>query len=462
MTPPAGAEPAGRAEVLRRDDQRYVWHPFTPMSEWCAEPPLVIAAGDGNHLVDVDGNRYLDAVSSLWANVHGHRHPRLDAALAEQAGRIAHSTMLGLANVPATELARRLVAIAPERLVKVFYAGDGASAVEIALKMAFQYQALTGREGRDLFLRLGEAYHGDTIGSVSVGGIGIFHRIFGPLLFDTVEAPSPYCYRCPLGLARPECAMACADELERLAAQNADRIAAVIVEPLVQAAAGMITAPDGYLRRVRETCDRHGLLMIVDEVATGFGRTGRMFACTAEGVQPDLMTVGKGITGGYLPLSAVLTTQEVFDAFLGRPEEHRTFFHGHTYTGNPLAAAVAVANLDVFEEERTVERLAPRIELLAALLRQRVAPLRHVGDVRQKGLMVGIELVRDRDTKEPFDGGLRVGDRVQRLARGHGVIMRPLGDVVVLMPPLSITQDELDRLVAVTARCIDEATEAVR
>src|SRR5437588_2354129 len=346
-----------RTRALQRDDVRYVWHPFTQMSEWCAEDPLVIEAGEGCDLVDTDGNRYLDAVASLWANVHGHRHPRLDAALADQAGRIAHSTMLGLANVPATELARRLVEIAPPGLEKVFYAGDGASAVEIAVKMAFEYWRLRGVEGRNLFLRLGEAYHGDTIGAVSVGGIDLFHGIFGPLLFPTVKAPSPYCYRCPLDVSPESCGMACAHELDRLLGENADSVAAVIVEPVVQAAAGMITQPAGYLRRVRESCDRHGVLLIVDEVATGFGRTGRMFACTAEGVAPDLMTIGKGLTGGYLPLSAVLTTQEVFDAFLGPPEAHRALYHGHTYTGNPLSAAVALANLDVFEEEGTIAAL---------------------------------------------------------------------------------------------------------
>jgi adenosylmethionine-8-amino-7-oxononanoate aminotransferase len=447
-----------RTRALQRDDVRYVWHPFTQMSEWCAEDPLVIESGDGCELVDTDGNRYLDAVSSLWANVHGHRHPRLDAALADQAGRIAHSTMLGLANVPATQLARRLVEIAPPGLAKVFYAGDGASAVEIAVKMAFEYWRLRGVEGRNLFLRLGEAYHGDTIGAVSVGGIDLFHGIFGPLLFPTVKAPSPYCYRCPLGVSPESCGMACADELDRLLGENADAVAAVIVEPVVQAAAGMITHPPGYLRRVRESCDRHGALLIVDEVATGFGRTGRMFACSAEGVAPDLMTIGKGLTGGYLPLSAVLTTQEVFDAFLGPPEAHRALYHGHTYTGNPLSAAVALANLDVFEEEGTIAALEPRMALLERRLEEVVRPLPHVGDVRRAGLRVGIELVEDRQSKRPFPPARQTGALVARLAREHAVIMRPLGDVVVLMPPLAISLEDLDRLVRVTADCIARAT----
>ena len=335
------------------------------MEEWCAGEPLVIAAGEGCELIDTEGNRYLDGVASLWANVHGHRVPRLDAALAEQAGRIAHCTMLGLANVPATELAGRLAAMAPARLEKVFYAGDGACAVEIALKMAFEYWSLRGVEGRDTFLKLEEAYHGDTVGAVSVGGIDLFHRIFGPLLFETVKAPTPNAFRREAGLTEAEHGEWAASEMERLVAENADRLAAVVVEPLIQAAAGMLTHPPGYLRRVREACDRHDVLLIVDEVATGFGRTGRMLACEAEGVEPDLMTLGKGLTGGYLPLSAVLTSGEVFDAFLGAPDSGRTFYHGHTYTGNPLAAAVAVANLDLFEEEDVIGGLPPKIALLA-------------------------------------------------------------------------------------------------
>jgi adenosylmethionine-8-amino-7-oxononanoate aminotransferase len=448
-----------RTAELRADDRAFVWHPFTQMRGWTAGEPIVIERGEGCELVDTDGRRYLDGVSSLWCNVHGHRHPRLDAALVAQAGRIAHSTMLGLANVPATELARRLVALAPKRLTRVFYAGDGASAVEIALKMAFQYWRLRGEEGRDRFVKLGEAYHGDTVGAVSVGGIDVFHERFGPLLFDTVRAPSPYCYRCPLGLERATCGMACADELERLVARHADRLAAVIVEPLVQAAAGMITAPAGYLRRAREACDRHGLLLIVDEVATGFGRTGRMLACTAEDVEPDLMTVGKGLTGGYLPLSAVLTSEAVYEAFLGEPADGRTFYHGHTYTGNQLACAVALASLDVFAQEETIAGLAPKVELVARRLEADVRPLRHVGDVRQAGLMVGIELVADRASKRPFPPERLVGARVADLAVPRGVIMRPLGDVVVLMPPLSMTAAQLDRLLDVTAECIGEATE---
>ena len=443
-------------ELLREVDRRHVWHPFTQMRSWCAEQQLVIAGGEGCELIDTDGNRYLDGVASLWANVHGHRHPRLDAAVTEQAGRLSHSTMLGLANVPATELAGRLVDLAPERLRKVFYAGDGACAVEIAVKMAFEYWALRGVEGRHRFLKLDEAYHGDTIGAVSVGGIDVFHRIFGPLLFDTVAVPTPNAYRRPHDLSVADYEEAAAGAMESALAEHASTLAAVVVEPLVQAAAGMLTHPHGYLRRVREACDRHDVLLIVDEVATGFGRTGRMLACEAEGVEPDLMTLGKGLTGGYLPLSAVLTSDRVYEAFLGEPHEGRAFYHGHTYTGNPLAAAVALANLDVFEEEAVLAGLPPKVELVGQLLARHVAGAPGVGDVRQEGLMVGVELVADPLIKEPFPPEVRLGDRICARAVEHGVIVRPLGDVLVLMPPLAMRPDQLERLVEVLGICIRE------
>ncbi len=441
---------------LREADRRFVWHPFTQMRSWCAESQVVIAAGEGCELIDTDGKRYLDGVSSLWANLHGHRHPRLDAAVADQAGKISHGTMLGLANVPATELAERLVGLAPGRLQKVFYAGDGACAVEIAVKMAFEYWSLRGETGRDLFLKLDEAYHGDTIGAVSVGGIDLFHRIFGPLLFPTIAAPTPNAYRRPHDLTPEGYEELATAAMESAVAEHARRLAAVVIEPRIQAAAGMLTHPPGYLRRVREACDRHDVLLIVDEVATGFGRTGPMFSCEAEGVEPDLMTLGKGLTGGYLTLSAVLASDGVYDAFLGEPDEGRTFYHGHTYTGNPLAAAVALANLDVFEEESVLGGLAPKVEAMRRGLAERVAPHPHAGDVRQLGMMAGIELVADRASKDPFPVSRQVGNRICARAVEHGVIMRPLGDILVLMPPLATSIEQIERLVEVTGVCIDE------
>ncbi|MBI2169414.1 MAG: adenosylmethionine--8-amino-7-oxononanoate transaminase [Actinobacteria bacterium] len=429
------------------------------MSVWLNDDPLVIERGEGCELIDTDGNRYLDGVSSLWVNIHGHGHPAIDAAIREQLDAVAHSTFLGLTHPPAIELAARLVAIAPGDLTRVFFSENGAAAVEVALKMAYSYWRNQGQE-RDRFVRLQHAYHGDTIGAVSIGGIERFHDSYRPLLFATAELPAPYCYRCPLGKEYPSCDIACADELEPLLAREGDRVAAVVVEPLVQGAAGMITAPDGHLARVAEIVRRHGVLLVVDEVATGFGRTGRMFASEIDGVEPDIMCLAKGITGGYLPLSATLATEAVFDAFLGAPEEHKTLYHGHSYSANPLCCAAALANLAVFEEERTLEGLEPKIELLRELLE----PLRrhpNVGDIRQRGFMVGIELVADKQTKAEFDEALQTGAEVARRARPKGVIVRPLGDVVVLMPPLAMSEQQLNTLVRAVAEAIDEACAAV-
>ncbi|MBI2264034.1 MAG: adenosylmethionine--8-amino-7-oxononanoate transaminase, partial [Armatimonadetes bacterium] len=378
-------------------DKQYLWHPFTQMQDWVAGDPLIVAEGKGARLIDIEGREYFDGVSSLWVNVHGHRHPRIDQAVSSQLGRIAHSTMLGLTHVPAIRLAERLVSLAPEGLSRVFYSDSGSEAVEIALKMAFQYWRLKGRGSKSRFLALRNAYHGDTLGAVSVGGIDLFHSLFRPLLFDAMHAPSPYCYRCSLSKERESCRLACADVLEKLLGAHRYEIAAMIMEPLVQGASGMIVAPSGYLKRVREMCDRHEVLLITDEVATGFGRTGRMFASEHEGISPDILALAKGLTGGYLPLAATITTERIYEAFLGEFEEMKTFFHGHSYTGNPLACASAIANLEVFEAERTLEHVRKAAVFLHREM-ESFHRLRHVGDIRQCGLMVGIELVLKRDT----------------------------------------------------------------
>ncbi|MEK6813384.1 MAG: adenosylmethionine--8-amino-7-oxononanoate transaminase [Nitrospirota bacterium] len=442
-----------RYSRLAAADRRHIWHPFTQMRDWEREPFLVIERARGNHLYDVNGKRYLDGVSSLWVTVHGHRHPRIDAAVRNQLARVAHTTFLGLTHPPAIELARRLMRIAPRGLSRVFYSDNGSTAVEVALKMAFQHWRQRGEKHRTRFLSFRNSYHGDTIGSVSVGGIGLFHGVFRPLLFDALFAESPYCYRCPAKKSYPACGIECLGSAESLMRKRRREIAAVVVEPLVQAAAGMLVYPSEFLRGLRDLCTKHGILLIADEVATGFGRTGAMFACEKAGVSPDLMALAKGITGGYLPLAATLATEEVYESFKGRHEEFRTFFHGHTYTANPLACASAVASLDVFEEEKTIERLQPKI----ARLRKRLARLREiaiVGDIRQEGMMVGIELVKNRRTKTPHPPKERIGHRVILDARKRGVILRPLGNVIVLMPPLSITPREIDRLVDVTIESI--------
>jgi len=443
------------------EDRRHVWHPFTQMREWLAEDPVVIDSAEGFYLVDTLGHRYLDGCSSLWCNVHGHRVPEIDRAIVEQLGRVAHTTLLGLASTASIECAEELVRAAPPGLTRVFFSDAGSTAAEIALKMAYQHFQLRGDLERKEFLTLRGGYHGDTIGSVSLGGIDLFHRIFRPLLFPVRQAPQPYCYRCPLGRTWPSCAMACADEVERAFEASPGRIAALVLEPLMQGADGMIAQPPGYLRRMRELCDRHGALLVCDEVATGFGRTGTMFAVEQEGVTPDLLTVAKGLTGGYLPLAATLATEEVFASFLGPFESKRTFFHGHTYTGNPLACAAAVASLRLLREGGVLAGVPRKAELLA----RELAPLsRHenVGEIRQRGLMVGIELVRDRRTQEEYPYEVRAGHQVIREARRLGAILRPLGNVVVLMPPLAMGDGELVELARITRESIEIATARLR
>jgi adenosylmethionine-8-amino-7-oxononanoate aminotransferase len=449
-----------RTHRLRAADKQYLWHPFTQMKEWLEDEPLVIESAKGCRLIDTEGKSYLDGVSSLWCNVHGHRHPRLDTALAEQSTKVAHTTMLGLSNPPAIELAERLVRLAPEGLSRVFYSENGASAVEVALKMAYQYWLNLGHTKKNRFVALELAYHGDTIGAVSVGGIEMFHAAYGPLLFDVLRAPTPYIYRSPWGGGDPEgCRDACLSRLEAILEAHYDEIAAVIVEPLVQGAAGIIVHPDGYLSGIRDLCDRYDTLLICDEVATGFGKTAKMFACEHEAVSPDLMVLGKGITGGYLPLAATLTTEAVFEAFLGPYEDMKTFFHGHTYTGNPLACAVAIASLDVFEEEGVLEGLPSKVRALAEAL----GPFGghpNVGDIRQRGMMAGVELVRDRLTKEEFDISERVAWRVCLNARKYGVVVRPLGDVLVFMPPLAISEEEIEELASAVYESLGEVLPA--
>jgi adenosylmethionine-8-amino-7-oxononanoate aminotransferase len=435
-----------------------LWHPFTQMKEWAGRTPIVIERAHGCTLVDIEGREYLDGVSSLWCNVHGHNHPAINDAIQTQLAKVAHSTLLGLGSAPAAAFARELIAVAPLGLTRVFYSDSGSAAVEVALKMAFQYwqqEEIGAHRARKRFLCLTNAYHGDTVGAVSVGGIELFHKIFSPLLFTSYHAPSPYCYRCPLGLRSDTCAMECFDELEAVAERHADEIAGIIVEPLVQGAAGMITAPPGYLRRVRELCDRLGILLIVDEVATGFGRTGTLFACEQEGVVPDLMALAKGISGGYLPLAATLATERVYEAFLGEFQDLRTFFHGHTYTGNALACAAASASLRLFSRDRVLATLPEKMTRFAEGLAA-IAAHRHVGQVRRRGMMVGIELVADRSTKRPFPWQERRGVQVCDRAVNRGVFIRPLGDVVVLMPPLAISLEEIDRLTTVVTDCLEE------
>ncbi|MBH0176824.1 MAG: adenosylmethionine--8-amino-7-oxononanoate transaminase [Nitrospira sp.] len=443
-------------------DRKYLWHPFTQMREWEQDDPLIIERGTGAYLIDNDGRKYLDGTSSIWVNLHGHRHPALDRALKQQIDKIAHSTLLGLSNQPAIELAHALIKIVPKGLTRVFYSDNGSTAVEVALKMAVQYWRQRHPEAgaKNSFLHLKLAYHGDTIGAVSVGNIELFHSRFKPLLFPTVEAEPPHCYRCPLHLAYPSCQMACIDPIEQLLKTRHRDLAGFIIEPLIQAAAGMVTQPPGYLKRIRELCTHYNVLLIADEVATGFGRTGKMFACEHDGITPDLLAISKGITGGYMPLAATVTTDEIYQAFLGNYDEFKSFFHGHSYTGNPLGCALALANLQIFRTEKTLRQLRPKIAALTRLLVS-LSKLAHVGDIRQQGFMAGIELVQDRAMKTPFPLAARIGHHVAMEARRRGLLLRPIGNVILLVPPLSTSQKELTRMVDILSESIEAVASLV-
>jgi adenosylmethionine-8-amino-7-oxononanoate aminotransferase len=443
------------AKSPKKDRSKALWHPFTQMSEWNSSDQLTIERAKGNYLYDTEGRRYLDGVSSLWTTVHGHRKAEIDRAISSQLKKVAHTTLLGLDSVPATILADRLVEITPKALTKVFFSDSGSTAVEIALKIAFQYFQQSVQAKKTKFISFTGAYHGDTIGAMGVGEIGAFTGKFSPIIKKSIKAPYPYCYRCPVKGAPdyPACKLACLDVFESLVKKKHKEIAACIIEPMVQGAAGMITAPKGFLRGVRRITKEYNILLIADEVATGFGRTGKIFACEHERVTPDLMCLAKGITGGYLPLAATLATERIFKAFLGSYEDMSAFLHGHTYTGNALASAAANANLDIFKKEKPIDLIQPKIKLLTKLLAE-FSQLKHVGDVRQRGLMVGIELVENKKTKKRFPAKERLGHKICMDVRSSGIIIRPLGDTLVLMPPLSITEAELKRLCKVVYESI--------
>lgn len=447
-----------RYEELKHADHRHLWHPFTQMRTWLNDEPIIIERGDGNYLIDVEGRRYLDAVASLWCNVHGHRKPQLDRALRDQADRIAHSTMLGLSNCPAIELGRELISIAPPGLNRVFYSDSGAEAVEVAVRIAAQYWQLAGHPQRKLFLTLTESYHGDTLGSVSLGYSEHFHQHIRSLLFPALKVDPPHVHRFYQGMSPDAADDAALRAARELFEQHRDELAALVIEPLMQGAAGMWAHSVRFLRGIAEMARAAGALVIFDEVATGFGRTGKLFATEHAGISPDLLCLGKGITGGYLPLAATLSSEKIFEAFLGEPQEFRAFYYGHTYTGNPLAAAVAVANLQVFREERVVERTQPLISRLSVGLADRFKDHPHVADIRQWGLMAGVELVEDRSRRQPYPYQRLTGARVVRAARKAGVLMRPLGDVIVFMPPLSVTEAEIDLLMDAALLGINEVT----
>ena len=438
---------------LARLDQKYVWHPFTQMRDWAKCEPIVLARGKGAVLEDVNGNKFLDANASIWTNLHGHNHPKLNAALRRQLKKVAHTSALGFANEPAALLAERLVKSAKGLLKKVFFSDDGSTALEVALKMSYEFTRRTGRSRTPKFISLQGAYHGDTVGAVSVGHIDLFHEAYGGLLFKSDQVMSPYCYRCPFNRAKPKrtdarvtrkCNWECVGKVE--AKLKRRKYAAFVVEPRVQGVAGMIAHPEGWLKRVGKAVRASGAQLIADEVMTGFGRTGAMFACQKEKVTPDFLCVAKGLTGGYLPMAATLTTQSVFDAFLGEYEEFKTFFHGHSFTGNQLGAAAALASLDILQGAESKKKRRALEKLLRDEL-QSLWPLAAVGDVRQEGLVAGVELVGDWRTRAAFPMKAQAGIRVCEAMARRGVLTRPIGNVIPLLPPYCTTAVQLRKMV---------------
>ena len=441
---------------LLRKDMRHSWHPYTQMSTLVTEPPILIDRAEGLFLFDADGNRYYDAISSWWCVVHGHGHPRIREAVTRQMERLDHVLFAGVTHEPAVRLASRLAAIAPEGLSRVFFSDNGSTAVEVALKMSLQCWRNLGREERTGFVCLDRGYHGDTTGCMSVSGVEAFLRAFRPILFPSRRVPAPYCYRCPEGKTYPECGVSCVDALGAALREGGETVAAVILEPLLLAAGGMIVYPPEYLARAAALARAHGVHLILDEVATGFGRTGTMFACQQAGVSPDFLCLSKGLTGGTMPLAATITTAEVYNSFLGDPDGGKTFYHGHTYTANPVGCAAALASLDLLEEEEVVDRvgrLAPRLAEGARAL----AELPLVGDVRGIGMVAALELVRDKGTKEALPGTAPVFHEIRREGLRRGLFLRPLGNVVYLFLPEAVTREDLDDILdrfAATLRAV--------
>ena len=444
-------------ETLVAWDKRYLWHPFTQMQDWLAEEPVIIERGDGCFLIDTAGNRYIDGVASMWTNVHGHNHPELNAALKTQVDKIAHTTLLGYSNIPAIELAKKLVDLTPIGLNKVFYSDNGSTAVEIALKMAYQYWQHKGEPQRKLFIHFDKAYHGDTIGAMSVGGIDSFHTTFDSLLFEGIRVSPPETYR-TAKTDNSAVKTQWLNAVESALSEHSRQVAGIILEPLIQGAGGMLISPRGFLQELSALAKRSETLLIVDEVMTGFGRTGKMWACEHEAVTPDILCAAKGLAAGYLPLAATLTTDEVYNAFLGEYKELKTFFHGHTFTGNPLACAVALENIAIFERENLLFRLQPTIEHFKNRL-QEFYKLSHVGDVRVCGLAAGVELMKNPDTHTPYPFEEKMGIRVCKEALTRGAILRPLVNTIVLMPPLQISISELDTLLDIVYTSIKAVTD---
>ena len=442
--------------TIEERDLRHIWHPCAQMKDYEQLPPMVIDRAKGAWLYDVYGKAYLDIVSSWWANLLGHTNEKINARIAAQLGRLEHVIFANFSHRLAIELAERLATLVPEGLTKFHFNDNGSSAVEAALKMAFQYCQQTGRTGKTRFMCLSEGYHGETIGALSVGSMDLFAEMYKPMMMDNIHIEAPNCYRCPYGETRDTCSCACFEHAERAFAAHGHETAAMIVEPLLQGSAGMRIYPEEYLRKLRALCDAYDVLLIADEIATGFGRTGRLFACERAGITPDLICLSKGLTGGYMPMSITVVKEKIYDAFYADWSEGKAFMHSHTYAGNPLGCSAALAVLDILDEENILERAEETASWLSARMAETFGAHPNVGEIRHIGLIHAVELVEDRAAKRPFDGGRRLGYAIYRCALRHGLLLRPLGDVLYFNPPLNIGRDDLDTAIARMQQSMDE------
>lgn len=441
---------------LQKKDLEYIWHPCSQMKDYEKLPPIVMKNGKGVYLEDVDGNKYIDAVSSWWVNLFGHSNDRINKALYNQASTLEHVIFAGFSHEKAIELCERIIKVAPKGMKKVLFGDNGSSAVEIALKLSFQYHMQVGKKKKTKFIAISDAYHGETMGALSVGGVDLFSSMYKPLLIETIKVNGPDCYRCPYSKNRETCNAECFEIMEKAIKENHEEITAVIIEPMIQGAAGMKMYSPNYLKKLRKLCDEYDINLIADEIAVGFGRTGTMFACEHAGISPDIMTVSKGLTAGYMPMSLVLTTDKIYDAFYDDYETMKAFLHSHSYSGNPLGCAVAVETLKIFEEENILDTIDKKSKYLKEKIESTLLDIEYVGDYRQLGMIGAIELVKNKETKEAFPWQDRIGYKIYQLALKKGVLLRPLGNVIYFMPPYIITKEEIDIVVDTARECIEE------
>ncbi|HEY5525009.1 MAG TPA: adenosylmethionine--8-amino-7-oxononanoate transaminase [Clostridium sp.] len=439
-----------------KKDLKYIWHPCAQMKDYEELNPIVIEKGEGVWLYDIDGNKYLDCISSWWTNTLGHSNKRINEAIKKQIDKIEHVIFANFSNKPAIELAEKLVNITPSKLTKVFFSDNGSSAVEIALKMSFHYNMQKGNDKKRRFVALSDAYHGETLGALSVCDIDEFNMVYKPLLLDTIRVEGPDCYRCKYDCIRDTCNAECFEVMEKCIIENHDEISAVIVEPMVQGAAGMRMYSPIYLKKLRQLCDKYDIHLIADEIAMGFGRTGEMFACNHAQISPDFMCLSKGISAGYMPMSVVMTTDEVYDCFYGDYNERKSFLHSHTYSGNAMGCAIALENLKIFEEDNIIENNRGKGELIRKLTLEKAESLKHVGEVRSIGMITAIEIVKDRSTKEGYPWQMRVGYEIYKIALSKGLLLRPIGNVLYFIPPYIINEEEIKFMVNTCFQSIEE------